>query len=405
MTQSASFQMVAVAGDEDTRQMLAAVARQVGLPGAQISEGGASAALSLVRSGQPPELLVVDLADSPDPILDIRALLSATSGATAVIALGVINDVRLYRALIDAGARDYLVKPVTAEGILSALASVLESRNASASATPVSATAVSRSSRTVALIGARGGVGVTSLALSVGWDVAGQGRKTVVLDLDLHFGSAALSLDLEPGRGLKEILTNPDRVDGLLIDAAAGRAGEHLRILSAEEPLEDALELQPAGLTALLDALRPSAELVVIDVPRTLGPMSRQVLQTADLLAIVTDLSLPAMRDSQRLISLVRSLRGEAPLLLIANRVGGVGGEVSQADFERAVGAKINQVVRFDRAAAIAAAESAKPLIAAAKTPATVAALKAVSKSLSGEVAAPAGKAEATSWLRRLLTS
>lgn len=371
--------LLALIADDTTRETLRGVARQLGLNGALVGEGGAAAARTLLATTKPPGLLIVDITGSEEPIQDIAELASLCEGATAIIAVGLVNDVRLYRRLREAGAEDYLVKPVTGDMLAAALAAAIAAK---ASAAPVPSS--SNGARRIALIGSRGGTGTTTLAVSVAWELAKSRRKVVLLDLDLHFGSTALSLDIEPGRGLRDLLVNPDRIDTLLIDAAAGRAGDHLRILSAEEPLEDTFELSPEGLATVLETLSASSDFVVIDVPRVLGPLSRQVLATADIVGVVTDLSLPAMRDTQRLVAMIKSVRDDAQTVIIANRVGGVAGEIGLADFERAIGAKVDYTVRFDKTSAVAAAEAAKPLAEVAKTAQTQKSLRDLSDGLSG---------------------
>jgi pilus assembly protein CpaE len=247
--------------------------------------------------------------------------------------------------------------------------------------------------RIIAFIGSRGGVGTTSLAVSAGWTIAQQQQRVTLLDLDLQLGSAALSLDLEPGRGLRELLAHPERIDSLLIDAAVTSAGDRFRLLSAEEPLEDLFQFGPEGLTAVVHHLQVAADYVIIDVPRSLNLLGRQALAMADVICVVTDLSLPAMRDTQRLLALIRGIHGEGKSIVIANRAGGVGGEVRLPDFERAIGMKIAHTVPNDRVVAEAAAETAKPFSEVARNPKTAGALRTMALGVSGTkgAAAPQG--------------
>jgi pilus assembly protein CpaE len=295
-----------------------------------------------------------------------------------VVAIGLVNDVRLYRRLRDIGVSDYLVKPIPVDVLGAALEGAKQPQAIQEQRTE------SKSTQLIALIGARGGVGATTLAVSTAWAIAQQQVKVALLDLDLHFGSAALSLDLEPSRGLRELLSHPDRIDSLLIDAAATKAGERLKLLSAEEPLEDSIDLGPEGLLAIVDQLRAAAGTVVADVPRSLGPLTRQAMACADMIAVVTDLSLAGMRDTQRLMAMIAGAHAGAKAMIVANRVGGVAGEVAVADFERGVGTKVAHLIPYDRPAAIAAAEGAKPLIEVARNPKTLAALRNLALGFSG---------------------
>jgi pilus assembly protein CpaE len=315
---------------------------------------------------------------------------------TRVIAIGLANDVGLYRALMRMGVSEYLVKPVAVEALTEALHRAERPQVAEPQRT--------KPARVMAVIGARGGVGATSLALSAAWSLAhDQQVSTVLLDLDMQFGAAALSLDLEPGRGLREILTNPERMDSLLIGSAMIHQSDRLRILGAEESLEDEIDIGPAGLQALLANLGETCEVVVVDTPRRADRLTRDVLARAEMAIVVTDLSLAGMRDTQRLLALLKTLRPQGGVLVVANRVGGVAGEVPQAEFERGVGAKLDIVVPADAKAAVAAAEQARPLVAAAKASPAAAELRRVAARFTGEPDAPAAEPQKASLLQRLM--
>ena len=361
--------------DDVTRETARAVALQMGWRSPEVHEGGVETLAPLIKGPSSPAFLLVDISGVEDPLGAMDGLASQCGEETRVVVVGLENDVGLYRRLLAMGVSDYLVKPVSGPVLSEAIHAAIRV-HASEPDHP-------RAARVVAIIGSRGGVGATALALSAAWLLA-QEKRVVVLDLDLHFGSAALSLDLEPGRGLQEILANPDRIDSLLIDAAMTSAGERLRILGGEDSLEESLDAGRAGLTALLANLSGATDFVLVDMPRTLNDLSRQVLAVADMIVVVTDQSLAAMRDTRRLLTLAKSQKGGAHALVIANRVGGVAGEISRADFERGIGAKIDVSVPFDVKAAVAAAERGKPLADVAHASATVAALRALAARLSG---------------------
>ena len=385
--------LVAAVIDEVTREAVSSIADQLGWTAPVIREGGVSAAAAYVKATGAPQLLVVDVSDSEDPAADIAGLLGLCGQPTPVIAIGLINDIRLYRRLCDLGVSDYLVKPVSVDVLTEALKLATEPP-------PPPERPETKRTQLIGFVGARGGVGATTLAVSTAWAITQQQVKVALLDLDLHFGSAALSLDLEPSRGLRELLSHPDRIDSLLIDAAASQAGERLRLLSAEEPLEDSLDLDPDGLLAIVDQLRATAGVVVADIPRSLGPLTRQAVACSDVIGVVTDLSLPGMRDTQRILAMIAHANGSAKAVVIANRVGGVAGEIAIGDFERGIGAKIAHSIPYDRAAAVAAAEGAKPLIEVARTPKTISTLRSLAQSFSSGVEAPA---QSPSLLKRVL--
>jgi len=144
-------------------------------------------------------------------------------------------------------------------------------------------------------------------------------HATTLIDLDLHFGNLALSLDLEPGRGLREALENPERTDSMLLAAAMVNDAEKLPILATEQPLEDLLHFDPSAVAPLLTALAEDYDCLVVDLPRNLDGMARQVIAAADTTVIVTDLSLSALRDTHRLVELSKSLESRSKPLVVAD--------------------------------------------------------------------------------------
>lgn len=394
--QSAPPAFLAAIADEVTREAVRQAAGQFGWPAARVQGGGVDAMRELLKDGGSPAILLVDVSDSADPVAELDALAEVCEPHTKVLALGRTNDIGLYRALMRMGVSDYLVKPVSAEALADALRRAQE--------TPAPAVEPAPGARVIAFVGARGGVGTTSLAVSTAWCLAHEhARRTVLLDLDLQFGAAALGLDLEPGRGLREILANPERIDGLLLSSAMIHAGEGLRILGAEEPLEEEVEISPAGVTTLLAAMGDAAEAVVVDLPRRIDRAGREVLASADTVVLVTDLTLTGMRDAQRLTRLLNALRPKGGVLVVANRVGGTAGELPQAEFAKGVGAPLAFAAPADDKAAEAAAEQAKPLLeVAGKTP-FAAELRKLAARLAGAETAPAEAPEPASWLKRVL--
>jgi pilus assembly protein CpaE len=379
---AADGRFLAALVDDVTRETVRATALQLGWRNPEVHDGGVEILPSLIAGAVTPSFLLADISDCADPVKALDAVAAQCETATRVVAVGLANDVGLYRRLLAMGVSDYLVKPVPspllAEAILAATAAETEA--------PEAPQQPRKAARLIAMIGARGGVGVTSLALSTGWLLA-QEQRVVVMDLDLHFGSAALNLDLEHGRGLQDILANPDRIDSLLIGAAMTKAGDRLQLLGAEHPLEHETPAGHEGMAALLGECSGTADFLLADMPRSLNGLSRQVLAAADVIAVVTDLSLPAMRDTRRLLALAKAQRSKVQTMVVANRVSGASGEVGRADFEKGIGDKIDIVVPFDAKAAAAAAERGRTLAESAKNPATLASLQALSAAFSGGTA------------------
>ncbi|WP_395672814.1 CpaE family protein [Phenylobacterium sp.] len=386
-------QFLALVADEVTREAARQAAAQLGWPTAAVRAGGLQAAIRTLAQGASPAVLLVDVTGVDDVVVAFDALADVCEPGVRVVAIGAENDVGLYRRLVALGVADYLAKPVSADALAAALQPSSPARPARAGAGP--------GLRSVAVVGARGGAGATSVAAALGWALSQtHGRRTVLLDLDLQCGALALSLDIEPGRGLSEILAAPDRIDALLVGSAAAHAGDRLRVLAAEEPLDADVPVDAGGLEALVGALRDTSDALVMDVPHRLDRLGRAAIAAADVTVVVTDLSLPGLRDSRRLVALARSLRPNGEIVLVANRVGGVAGEAPRTEFEKALGEALEFVVPADPKTAAAAAEQGKTMIEVAAEGPAGKALQSLAERLSG--ARPVA-AEPASWLQRLL--
>ena len=374
--------VLACIADEATRENVSLVIAQLGWRQAKVYEGGAAMAAQAIDPANAPGLLVVDLADGADPMKALDELAEHCPPETKVIVIGGVNDIHLYRRLITIGISDYLVRPVDREHLHHSFLAAARAAEPQTTAAPAAA----KQARLIAMIGARGGVGTTTLAAGIGWCLSEEQKHRVALvDLDLQFGNLALSLDLEPGRGLREALEHPERIDSLLITGAMSGASERLRVLAAEEPLDDQPRLDPSAADLLVTALTDGFDCIIADLPRGLDGMARRLLARADTIAVVTDLSLAAMRDTHRLLGLIEVLKPGAKPLVIVNRAGALPrGEIARAEFEKGIQRKIDVVVPYDLKAASAMAAHGKALPAAARSGKATAELRRLAEQLFG---------------------
>lgn len=335
-----------------------------------VLEGGIGAALEAPMPDAP--TTVVDISSSPDPITDIAMLSEVLKGR--IVALGPINDVAFYRSLISAGAVDYMVIPPTDDMLVEALTLPKDKPKEEAALDAGRATCV---------IGARGGVGATTVALNVAWYLAHQlGQRTGLIDLDLHFGTCALSLDLLPGRGLRDALDNPERIDPLFIASAMVNESENLFILGGEEPLENKSELNTYAVDPLVGALQSNFSVLVYDLPRTVAVYHPRLIQTSSDVLIVTDFSLSGMRDVLRLKSFVNDFNHETEAKIVAVESKDKKGTLSQKDFEKGIEGEIDFVIPYDPALANSSANGGKAIVAQKGSKGVGKVLSAIAESL-----------------------
>ncbi|MGH6916408.1 MAG: AAA family ATPase, partial [Geminicoccaceae bacterium] len=284
-------EFLAFCADSEAYTVVDQVVGEMMLQHASIREGGVKEAVKYLKEHRSPSLLLIDLSKSELPLSDINSLADVCEPGVTVVAIGDRNDCAMFRDLLAHGVADYLIKPITPALLQKSLTSATEHTGALKSS--------SRLGKLVAVTGTRGGVGATMVATSVAWLIAHERRRKVALvDLDLQFGTVALSLDLEPSHGLREALENPNRIDGLFMDRVLVQHSERLYVLSAEESPDESLLLDFNALELLMTELRNKFHYVVVDVPRAANACTQQVLQSATDLILVTDLSLAGMRDT-----------------------------------------------------------------------------------------------------------
>ena len=371
---------VAYVCDETTAEAIRPVVSEMGWAIEKVNKGGLRNAVQSLSVSSSPQILFVDLSESGDPLNDINALAEVCEPGTVVIAAGQVNDVRLYRDLVVSGLQDYLLKPLSADMLREAFTHAQSILNApkNADASP------ERPHCSVAVIGTRGGVGASTVATSLAWLLSGKGgRSTALLDLDVHFGTGALSLDLEPGRGLTDAIENPSRIDGLFIERAMVRASETLAVLSAEAPINSPVISDGGAFYQLQEEMRSAFECTVVDLPRTMLVQHPHLMADVNSAVVVTELTLAAARDTIRILHWLKSNAPHANVYVVANRVySGVQLEISRKDFEGSIERVIDHVLPFDQKLAAQAAKLGKPMAEAGKNSKTVAPLGELSVQL-----------------------
>lgn len=387
---------VAYVCDETTAEAMRPIVGELGWASDKVHKGGLRNAVQTLSVSASPQILFVDLAESGDPLNDINALAEVCEPGTVVIAAGQVNDVRLYRDLVASGIQDYLLKPLNPDMLRECFAQVQAMLNAPKTAEPSG----ERPHCSVAVIGARGGVGASTVATSLAWIVSEKdGRSTALLDLDIHFGTGALALDIEPGRGLTDAIENPSRIDGLFIERAMVKASEKLAVLSAEAPINTPLLTDGTAFYQLQEEMRSAFECTVVDLPRAMLVQHPALVGDIQLAIVVTELTLAAARDTIRLLSWLKTNAPNTRVLVVANRMQASGGqlEITRKDFEGSIERKIDYTVPYDQKMAAQAAKLGKPLAEAGKNSKTVAPLVELAGQLCGEVEEASDKAKVKS--------
>ncbi len=355
-----------------------------------IREGNVDAALAVGEWPRDLDLLIVDVTGAADPIADAAALKTALPGGCLVIGVGSINDVALYRELLAVGFNDYLALPFAEGAVARAVERAIDARERIGGA-PASAHPAQRDAkpRTLSVIGARGGVGATTTAISIASMLGTRlGEEILLIDFDLHYGSMMLALDLEAIDALREALDQPDRIDALFIQQVAQKKSEYLYAMGAEEPPTSSFQARPHAAHDFLRSVHRRFRWVVVDVPRGDPALQRQLIEASTDILIVTDLSLPGVRDAMRLQQVIHDVAPQAGLFVATGgAIDARRSAVKVADVERTLKRKVDVKLPTDPTSTLTAVNFGKPLPEATPNSPIVKALRPLVASLDASSA------------------
>ena len=394
--QCEAAECIAFVGDEQTHGVVSSVLQQF-FADAVVRDGDSSAALAYLAEVPAPKVVIVDIGESSQPLSAMLSLTAAFTEETHLIGIGEINDIALYRELTEAGVTDYLVKPVSEKSLAAALSRSEEAKVEAAPKPQISPDEVHK----IIVVGARGGVGASTTAVNLAWIFAEEkGMKTALVDLDLEFGTIALSLDLEPTRGLREALETPARIDNLFISSATAKLSDNLSIMATEENLSHGHSFSPNAVEVLFETLAHEHGCIVVDLPRALYSVREEVLNEATHVILVTELSLPALRDSIRLLGIVEDAAPKTPITVVANRCKGGQQAMGQGEFQKALGRKVDLTITDESKLFNDAANTGKPVVNQSGRSKAAKSLRSVAGIIANDAADAEPKAGKKSWLK-----
>jgi pilus assembly protein CpaE len=373
--------------DRDSEGVIRQCLSDLAVQSPEFKNGGINEAIADLKTRTSPRLLIVDVQGVDDAVARVRDLADVCEPETGVVIVGEINDIRVYRSLKAAGVVEYYFKPLVRDLILQTCHGIL---------TGSTDQSTSRSGKLVFVLGVRGGVGATTVAVATAWYLAESLKRRVgLLDLDLHFGDAALQLDAAPTHALREALEHPERVDELFLERGMTRVGDRLAVLAALEPLEEHFTIDEPAVHSLLEHLLHRYRYVFVDVPASAAPGLTQVLHLPATTLLVSDGSLVCARDIARLRTRLGPNSAERTTMHVLNK-SGASDSLSAEEFSSAAGAEPEIVIPNAREIATASRLGVKGL---QKCSALQRGLAPLLRQLSGEGLAT-GR---TSLLRRIL--
>jgi pilus assembly protein CpaE len=359
--------------------------------------GGIAAATQHFSQEATPNVVIVESHGDRNAVMAELGGFAEVCGAnTRVIVLGHVNDILLYRELMKNHVSDYIVAPFTAVQIIGAIAAIYSDPKAA----PLG--------RVIAFVGAKGGVGSSTIAHNISYALANKFKtETILTDLDLSFGTAALNFNHEGGGSFVDALASPERVDGTLLERLMSRVGNKLSLLNGPCNVDRDFVVEPHAVETVLNVVRQAAPMIVVDVPNMWSPWVKYTLMNADDIVVTAPPELPALRNAKNLMDLLKVGRpNDKQPRLVLNQVGvAKRPEIQASDFAKALGTEAAAVIPYDAVTFGQAQGNGQMLFEVApKAPASEI-LAALAGSLMGVATQAPKKAGAKSGLSGLLNT
>jgi pilus assembly protein CpaE len=317
----------------------AAEDRRLGKAHIKIQMGGMTAATEAYRSAPTPNVIVLETDVKTDILAGLDQLASVCDAGTRVVVIGKVNDVTLYRELVRRGVSDYVIAPVQTIDVVRSICGLFSMPEAKAVG------------RIIAIVGAKGGVGASTVAHNVAWAIARDlALDSVVADLDLAFGTAGLDYNQDPPQGIADAVFSPDRIDTAFIDRLLSKCTDHLSLLAAPATLERVYDFGADAFDSIFDTLRSTMPCIVLDVPHQWSGWTKRALIGADDILIVAEPDLANLRNAKNMYDLIKAARpnDRAPLYCL-NQVGmPKRPEISASEFAKAIESAPIAAIPFD---------------------------------------------------------
>src|SRR6202451_4562206 len=314
--------------------------RRLGKAHLRIQMGGLAAATEAYQSSPTPNVIILESENRSEDILNaLDQLANYCDAGTRVVIIGRMNDVTLYRELVKRGVSDYLIAPVGTLQIVRAVCGLFSAPDAK----PVG--------RIIAVVGAKGGVGASTIAHNIAFSIAlDLALDAVVPSVDLAFDTAGLDFNQDRPQGIAEAVFSPDRVDTAFVDRLLAKCTDHLSILAAPATLDRVYDFGADAFDSIFDSLRATVPCVVLDVPHQWTGWSKQTLVSADDILIVAAPDLANLRNTKNLYDFLKASRpnDHRPLYCL-NQVGiPKRPEIKAGDFAKALESEPVATIPFE---------------------------------------------------------
>jgi pilus assembly protein CpaE len=317
----------------------AAADRRMAKVHVKVQMGGAPAAVQAYAEASTPNVIAIESIGDREALLEsLDRLAGVCDPDTKVVVIGHVNDVLLYRELMRRGVSEYLIAPVEHLAFIQSVSELFHGENAH----PLG--------RVIAVYGVKGGCGSSTLAHNLGWTLSRHLElATVIVDLDLHYGTAGLNFDHDPLQGVVDAVSAPDRLDATLMERIMSTLADNLSLLAAPAVLDIPIDFEAMNFDHLTDMLRTSVPYIILDMPHNWSAPVKRCLLAADEILLVAEPDLANLRNAKSLYDWLKGARpNDAPPRLVLNKVGvPKRPEIAVTDFAEKVGAEAT-VIPFD---------------------------------------------------------
>jgi pilus assembly protein CpaE len=305
----------------------------------KVQMGGMTAATEAYRSAPTPNVIVLETDARNDILAGLDQLATVCDPGTRVVVIGRVNDVTLYRELVRRGVSDYVIAPVTTIDVVRSICNLFSAPEAKSVG------------RIIAVVGAKGGVGASTIAHNVAWAIARDlAMDSVVADLDLAFGTAGLDYNQDPPQGIADAVFSPDRIDTAFVDRLLSKCTDHLSLLAAPATLDRVYDFGVEAFDAIFDTLRTTMPCIVLDIPHQWSGWTKRALIGADDILIVAAPDLASLRNTKNMFDLLKASRpNDRPPLYCLNQVGvPKRPEINASEFAKAIELQPIVTIPFD---------------------------------------------------------
>jgi pilus assembly protein CpaE len=304
-----------------------------------VKMGGMDAAVETYSTVPTPNVIILETEGGRDILEGLDQLATVCDPGTRVVVIGSTSDVAPYRELLRRGVNDYVIGPVETLDVVRSICSLFSASDAITVG------------RIIAVVGAKGGVGASTVAHNVAWTIARDlALDSVVIDLDLAFGTAGLDFNKDPVQGIANAVFSSDRPDTALIERLMAKCTDRLNLLAAPATLERVYDFGEQAFDAIFDTLRMTTPCIVLDVPHQWSGWTRRALVGADDILIVAEPDLANLRNAKNLLNMLKEARpNDRPPLYCLNQVGmPKRPEIAAGEFAKAIESQPIAAIRFD---------------------------------------------------------